>query len=115
MLETQIRELRKKIQTHPDAGLHALRRRFPTEAGARTDLFALQCVAGHDTIKPLIHRPQSQANAVQALLMRLGELESRRRRREAQGADWSGCTGTGPQPRRLSTNRKPSSFHVRKW
>jgi integrase len=51
VLETQIGEVRKKITTHPDAGLHALRHTFLTEAGEYTDPFTLQYVAGHDNIK----------------------------------------------------------------
>jgi hypothetical protein len=43
--------LRDKIKTDPDAGLHTLRRTFLTEAGEYTDAFALQYIAGHDTIK----------------------------------------------------------------
>lgn len=50
-LEAQIQRLRGKISTHPDAGLHALRHTFLTEAGEYTDPFTLQYVAGHDNIK----------------------------------------------------------------
>src|SRR5208282_4207445 len=51
VLEEQIGQVRKKIETHPDAGLHALRHTFLTEAGEYTDPFTLQYVAGHDNIK----------------------------------------------------------------
>ena len=51
VLEEQISQIRKKINTHPDAGLHALRHTFLTEAGEYTDPFTLQYVAGHDNIK----------------------------------------------------------------
>jgi integrase len=51
VLETQITKMRKKIATHPDAGLHALRHTFITEAGEYTDPFTLQYAAGHDNIK----------------------------------------------------------------
>jgi integrase len=51
VLEEQISQIRKKIKTHPDAGLHALRHTFLTEAGEYTDPFTLQYVAGHDNIK----------------------------------------------------------------
>jgi integrase len=36
VLEEQISQVRKKIETHPDAGLHALRHTFLTEAGEYT-------------------------------------------------------------------------------
>jgi hypothetical protein len=48
----QIGQVRKKIKTHPDAGLHALRHTFLTEAGEYTDPFTLQYVAGHETLRP---------------------------------------------------------------
>ena len=44
VLEEQIDQIRKKIETHPDAGLHALRHTFLTEAGEYTDPFTLQYV-----------------------------------------------------------------------
>ena len=50
VLEEQIGQVRKKIKTHPDAGLHALRHSLLTEAGEYTDPFTLQYVAGHDNI-----------------------------------------------------------------
>ena len=49
--EEQMAQLRKRIKTHPDAGLHALRHTFLTEAGEHTDPSTLQYVAGHDNIK----------------------------------------------------------------
>ncbi len=51
VLEVQMSQLRQKIKTHPDVGLHALRHTFLTEAGQHTDSFTLQYVAGHDNIK----------------------------------------------------------------
>jgi len=51
VLEEQIGQIRKKIKTHPDAGLHAMRHTFLTEAGDYTAPFTLQYVAGHDNIK----------------------------------------------------------------
>jgi integrase len=51
VLEEQMARLRMKIKTHPDAGLHALRHTFLTEAGEYTDPFTLQYVAGHDNIE----------------------------------------------------------------
>jgi hypothetical protein len=44
---------------------------------APTDPFTLQYVAGHDNIKTTMRYVHPQANAVQALFMRLGGLESR--------------------------------------
>jgi integrase len=43
--------LHDKIKSDPDAGLHALRHTFLTEAVECTDAFTLQYIAGHDTIK----------------------------------------------------------------
>jgi len=42
----------KRSKLTPDAGLHALRHTFLTEAGEYTAPFTLQYVAGHDNIKP---------------------------------------------------------------
>ena len=42
VLEDQMGRLRRQIEPHPDAGLHALRPRFLTEAGEYTDPFTLQ-------------------------------------------------------------------------
>ncbi len=78
VLETQIGDLRKKIHTHPDAGLHGLRHTLLTEAGEHTDLFTLQYVAGHDNIKTTMRYVHPQANAVQKLFVRLGGLEHRK-------------------------------------
>jgi integrase len=73
VLETQIGEVRKKIPTHPDAGLHALRHTFLTEAGEYTDPFILQYVAGHDNIKTTMRYVHPQANAVDKLFVRLAD------------------------------------------
>jgi len=51
ILEEQISQVRKKIRTHPDAGMHALRHTLLTEAGGYTHPFPLQYVAGHDNIR----------------------------------------------------------------
>ncbi len=48
--KSKMAQLRKKIKTHADAVLHALRSMFLTEAGEYTDPFTLQYVAGHDNI-----------------------------------------------------------------
>jgi integrase len=48
VLETQIGDLRKIIQTHPDAGLHGLRHTFLTEAGEHTP--RLRCSTWRTTI-----------------------------------------------------------------
>ena len=50
VLKERISHVRKRIQTHPDAGLHALSHTFLTEAGEYTDPFTLQYVAGHDNM-----------------------------------------------------------------
>jgi integrase len=64
VLEEQMGLIRKKIKTHPDAGLHALRHTFLTEAGEHTDPFALQYVAGHDNIKTTMRYVHPREGAV---------------------------------------------------
>jgi integrase len=74
VLEVQMAKLREKIKTHPDAGLHALRHTFLTEAGECTDPFTLQYVAGHDNIKTTMRYVHPQEDAVERLFARLGNL-----------------------------------------
>jgi integrase len=74
VLETQITRVRKKITTHADAGLHALRHTFLTEAGEHTDPFTLQYVAGHDNIKTTMRYVHPREDAVEKLFVRLGGL-----------------------------------------
>ncbi len=74
VLETQITRVRKKISTHPDAGLHALRHTLLTEAGEHTVPFTLQYVAGHDTIKTTMRYVHPREDAVEKLFARLGNL-----------------------------------------
>jgi len=73
VLEEQMAQLRKKIKTHADAGLHALRHTFLTEAGEYTDPFTLQYVAGHDNIKTTMRYVHPREEAVEKLFVRLGE------------------------------------------
>jgi integrase len=75
VLEEQMAQLRKKIKTHADAGLHALRLTFLTEAGEYTDPFTLQYVAGHDNIKTTMRYVHPREEAVEKLFVRLGNLE----------------------------------------
>jgi integrase len=75
VLEEQIAQVRKKIKTHPDAGLHALRHTFLTEAGEYTDPFTLQYVAGHDNIKTTMHYVHPREAAVHKLFARLADLQ----------------------------------------
>ncbi len=75
VLEEQMAQLRKKIKTHADAGLHALRHTFLTEAGEYTDPFTLQYVAGHDSIKTTMRYVHPREEAVERLFARLGNLE----------------------------------------
>ncbi len=75
VLEEQMAQLRKKIKTHADAGLHALRHTFLTEAGEYTDPFTLQYVAGHDNIKTTMRYVHPREEAVEKLFVRLGNLE----------------------------------------
>jgi integrase len=70
VLEEQMAEIRKKIKTHPDAGLHALRHTFLTEAGEHNDHndpFTLQYVAGHDNIKTTMRYVHPSEDGVQKL------------------------------------------------
>ena len=69
-----MRQIRKKIKSHPDAGLHALHHTFLTEAGEYTDPFTLQYVAGHDNIKTTMRYVHPREAAVQKLFARLAEL-----------------------------------------
>jgi integrase len=75
VLEEQIGQVRKKIKTHPDAGLHALRHTFLTEAGEYTDPFTLQYVAGHDNIKTTMRYVHPREAAVHKLFARLSDLQ----------------------------------------
>jgi len=75
VFEEQMAQLRKKIKTHADAGLHALRHTFLTEAGEYTDPFTLQYVAGHDNIKTTMRYVHPREEAVEKLFVRLGNLE----------------------------------------
>ncbi len=71
VLEGQMAQLRKKIKTHPDAGIHACRHSFLTEAGTYTDPFTLQYVAGHDSIKTTMRYVHPQEDTVEKLFLRL--------------------------------------------
>jgi len=75
VLESQIGQLKKKVNAHVDAGLHAMRHTFLTEAGEYTDPFTLQYVAGHDNIKTTMRYVHPQANAVRKLFVRLSDLD----------------------------------------
>src|SRR5215472_13569430 len=75
VLEDQMGRLRARIRPHADAGLHALRHTFLTEAGEYTDPFTLQYVAGHDTIKTTMRYVHPQEETVRKLFRRLGGLE----------------------------------------
>jgi hypothetical protein len=63
------------FKTHPDAGLHAMRHTFLTEAGEYTDPFTLQYVAGHDNIKTTMGYVHPREAAVHKLFARLSELQ----------------------------------------
>jgi hypothetical protein len=75
VLEEQRAQLRKKIKTHADTGLHALWHTFVTEAWEYTDPFTLQYVAGHDNIKTTMRYAHPREEAVEKLFVRLGNLE----------------------------------------
>jgi hypothetical protein len=85
VLEEQTATVRKRTETHADAGLHALRHAFLTEAGEHADPFTLQYVAGHDNIKTTMSYVHPREEAVQKLFVRLGKLE----RPEAK-PEWKG-------------------------
>src|SRR5215471_1169827 len=74
VLEVQMGRLRRRLAPHPDAGLHALRHTFLTEAGEYTDPFTLQYVAGHDNIKTTMRYVHPREDAVEKLFRRLGSL-----------------------------------------
>ena len=71
ILETQMTALKQKINAHPDAGIHACRHTFLTEAGKYTDPFTLQYVAGHDNIKTTMRYVHPQEDTVETLFVRL--------------------------------------------
>ena len=71
ILETQMTALKQKINPHPDAGIHACRHSFLTEAGKHTDPFTLQYVAGHDSIKTTMRYVHPQEDTVETLFVRL--------------------------------------------
>jgi Phage integrase family len=85
-LGAQIQRLRRKVSTHPDAGLHSLRHTFLTEAGEHTDPFTLQYVAGHDNIKTTMRYVHPREDAVEKLFRRLGELVRPETRVECKGS-----------------------------
>jgi integrase len=96
VLEEQMAQLRKKIKTHPDAGLHALRHTFLTEAGEYTDPFTLQYVAGHDNIKTTMRYVHPREEAVEKLFVRLGDLERPEGRVECKGSVQNPVQWDGP-------------------
>ena len=98
VLEEQIARLRKKIKTHPDAGLHALRHTFLTEAGEYTDPFTLQYVAGHDNIKTTMRYVHPREEAVEKLFVRLGNLERAERGVECKGSVQNPVQSEIPSP-----------------
>jgi integrase len=71
VLEKQIREIRKKTETHPDAGMHALPHTF-SDRGRRVHRpFTLQYVAGHDNIKTTMRYVYPREAADHKLFVRL--------------------------------------------
>jgi integrase len=84
VLEEQMSQIRKKITTHADAGLHALRHTFLTEAGEYTDPFTLQYVAGHDNIKTTMRYVHPREAAVHKLFARLADLQRPEERTESK-------------------------------
>jgi integrase len=103
VLEEQIGQIRKKIKTHPDAGLHAMRRTFLTEAGEYTDPFTLQYVAGHDNIKTTMRYVHPREAAVHKFVCAAGRLAAAGGARRVQevGAK-SGAVGNAFTGRKLN-------------
>jgi integrase len=82
VLESEMGRLREKlardkINLDPDAGLHTLRHTFLTEAGAHTDAFTLQYIAGHDTIKTTMRYVHPRAESVSRALGRINQKKIR--------------------------------------
>jgi hypothetical protein len=71
----QAGQIRKKIKTHPDGGLHALGHAFLTESGQHTAPFTLQYVAGHDNIKAAMRYVPLREAVVHKLFGWLAELQ----------------------------------------
>ncbi|HWF93053.1 MAG TPA: tyrosine-type recombinase/integrase, partial [Terriglobales bacterium] len=86
ILETQMTALKKKIGAHPDAGIHACRHIFLTEAGRYTDPFTLQYVAGHDSIKTTMRYVHPQQDSVETLFVRM--VSARRNGDVAASTGW---------------------------
>jgi integrase len=97
VLEEQINQVRKKIETHPDAGLHAFLHTFLTEAGEYTDPFTLQYVAGHDNIKTTMRYVHPREAAVHKLFARLADLEQPEERVACKGRCRIRCSLKCPQ------------------
>jgi hypothetical protein len=68
-------------EIHADAGLHALRHTFLTEAG---DPFTLQYVAGHDNIKTTMRYVHPRETSVHKLFVRLGDSRRPEERMECK-------------------------------
>ena len=111
VLEEQMAQLRKKIKTHADAGLHALRHTFLTEAGEYTDPFTLQYVAGHDNIKTTMRYVHPREEAVEKLFVRLGNLERPEGRVECKRSVQNPVPSDADLAKLLST----CNLRLRKW
>ena len=92
-LATQHRAIKATCSFHPDAGLHALRHTFLTEAGRQTqNVRALQRLAGHsriDTTMRYVHPDQEDVLRIAAAV-----AASRKERSQAAPATFS---ATPPQ------------------
>jgi len=65
------RAVAQEDQNPSDAGIHACRHTFLTEAEKYTDPFTLQYVAGHDSIKTTMRYVHPQEDRVEKLFIRL--------------------------------------------
>jgi len=78
-LANQHRDIMETCSFHPDAGLHALRHTFLTEAGRQTkNVRALQKLPGHSQIQTTMRYIQSDQDDISAIA---GAVQSSREKR----------------------------------
>lgn len=63
-LSGQARDMKRKVEFHHDAGMHALRHTYLTEMGERTDPFTLRKIAGHASIQTTMRYVHPQEEAI---------------------------------------------------
>ena len=105
--------LRRQIHPHADAGLHALRHTFLTEAGEYTDPFTLQYVAGHDTIKTTMRYVHPREETVREVVCTAGRIWSVSA--ECAGSVQNQVQLICPQPGIALSHCCIVVYRVRKW